>query len=118
MQRTYLWEGVDSAGRAVRGEQAAPTPRHVHARLRRRGVTAKRLRRKPRGAALGRRVKTRDITLFSRQLATLTRAGVHLVQALQIVATNTRNTHFGAVIATVRGELAAGARRSRGRQGI
>ena len=109
MQRTYLWEGVDSAGRAVRGEQAAPTPRHVHARLRRRGVTAKRLRRKPRGAALGRRVKTRDITLFSRQLATLTRAGVHLVQALQIVATNTRNTHFGAVIETVRGELAAGA---------
>ena len=109
MQRTYLWEGVDSAGRAVRGEQAAPTPRHVHARLRRRGVTAKRLRRKPRGAALGRRVKTRDITLFSRQLATLTRAGVHLVQALRIVATNTRNTHFGAVIETVRGELAAGA---------
>lgn len=109
MQRTYLWEGVDSAGRAVRGEQTAPTPRHVHARLRRRGVTAKRLRRKPRGAALGRRVKTRDITLFSRQLATLTRAGVHLVQALRIVATNTRNTHFGAVIETVRGELAAGA---------
>lgn len=109
MQRTYLWEGVDSAGRAVRGEQAAPTPRHVHARLRRRGVTAKRLRRKPRAAALGRRVKTRDITLFSRQLATLTRAGVHLVQALRIVATNTRNTHFGAVIETVRGELAAGA---------
>ncbi len=109
MQRTYLWEGVDSAGRAVRGEQAAPTRRHVHARLRRRGVTAKRLRRKPRGSALGRRVKTRDITLFSRQLATLTRAGVHLVQALRIVATNTRNTHFGAVIETVRGELAAGA---------
>ena len=109
MQRTYLWEGVDSAGRAVRGEQAAPTRRHAHARLRRRGVTAKRLRRKPRGAALGRRVKTRDITLFSRQLATLTRAGVHLVQALRIVATNTRNTHFGAVIETVRGELAAGA---------
>lgn len=107
--RTYLWEGVDHAGRAVRGEQAAPTPRHVHAHLRRRGVTAKRLRRKRRGPALGRRVKSRDITLFSRQLATLTRAGVHLVQALRIVAANTRNTHFAAMITAVGGELAAGA---------
>lgn len=109
LQQTYIWEGTDNEGRTVRGELNAPTPRHVHARLRRRGVTAKRLRRKPRRAGFGARVKVADVALFSRQLATLTRAGVHLVQALRIVAANTRNTRFGAMIAGIGGELAAGA---------
>lgn len=108
MQPTYIWEGTDGEGRTVGGEQTAPTQRHLRARLRRRGVSATRMRRKRRASALRRRVKTRDITLFSRQLATLTRAGVHLVQALRIVAANTRNTHFGVMIAAIGSEIAAG----------
>ena len=109
MQRTYIWEGADKEGRTVNGELAAPSPRHVHARLRRRGVTAKRVRRKQRRAGFGQRVKAGDVALFSRQLATLTRTGVHLVQALRIVAANTRNTRFAATIAAIGSELAAGA---------
>lgn len=108
MQPTYIWEGTDSEGRTVGGEQTAPTPRHLQARLRRRGVSATRMRRKRRASAFRQRVKTRDITLFSRQLATLTRAGVHLVQALRIIAANTRNPRFGVMITAIGGEVAAG----------
>lgn len=108
-QPTYLWEGADRDGRTASGELQAPTPRHARARLRRRGVVVKRLRRKRRLASAGKRVKAREVALFSRQLATLTRAGVHLVQALRIVAANTRNPRFASLIASVGGELAGGA---------
>ena len=108
-QTTYIWEGADREGRAAKGELEAPTPRHARAQLRRRGVVVKRLRRKRRSASVGKRVTAREIALFSRQLATLTRAGVHLVQALRIVADNTRNPRFARLVASVGGELAGGA---------
>ena len=105
MRRTYFWEGADGQGRSVAGEMIAPAPRHVHARLRRSGVVVKRVRRKPRR---GKRVKMADVALFSRQMATLTRAGVPLVQALDIVANSVTNPGFANVIRDVGGELAAG----------
>ena len=108
-QTTYLWEGAGRDGGAASGELQAPTPRHARAHLRRRGVVVKRLRRKRRMASRGKRIAARDIALFSRQLATLTRAGVHLVQALRIVAANTRNPRFASLIASIGGELASGA---------
>ena len=111
-QTTYVWEGRGGDGRPASGELAAPSPRHAQAHLRRQGVVATRLRRKRRAPSgiftAGKRVKARDVALFSRQLATLTRAGVHLVQALRIVAGNTPNARFGRMITSVGSELAAG----------
>ena len=104
MATTYFWEGADDQGRPITGEMVAPTPRHVQARLRRSGVAVRRVRRTRRG----KRVKAKDVALFSRQMATLTRAGVPLVQALGIVSNSVANPGFAAVIRAIGEELAAG----------
>ena len=108
MKPTYVWDGVNAQGRPARGELAAASARHAQALLRRQGVRARNLKRKRRGFALPSRATAADIALFSRQLANLTRAGVHLVQALRIVADSARNAAFATIVRGIGGELAAG----------
>lgn len=83
----YLWQGTDSRGHVMSGELSAANPALVGARLRKQGIIPTRVRRKPRyGLRLGARVKSRDIALLTRQLATLFQAGVPLLQSLEIIA--------------------------------
>ncbi|UMZ11202.1 type II secretion system F family protein [Pseudomonas sp. MPFS] len=83
----YLWQGTDSRGHVMSGELSAANPALVGARLRKQGIIPTRVRRKPRyGLRLGPRVKSRDIALLTRQLATLFQAGVPLLQSLEIIA--------------------------------
>ncbi len=106
----FTWEGVDGRGHQVSGELTAPTPHFAHAQLRRQGIAARRVRKKrAAGLGLGGRVKTADISLFSRQMATMMRSGVPLVQAFDVVASGARNAKLAAVIQGVRGDVAAGA---------
>ena len=109
----YVWTGVDRLGRHTGGELAAASPKAARATLRRRGVTPRRIRRK-RGPGTGgwlgtRRVKSDDIALFSRQMATMLRAGVPLVHAFDVVAKSARSPKLAAVIETVRQDTAGGA---------
>ncbi len=109
-QAVFVWAGSDRHGRAVDGELAGPTPQVVRALLRRQGITAKRVRKKRRrgGSRIGQRIRTADIALFSRQMATMMRAGVPLVQAFDIVASGVSNAKLAAVIGALRDEVAAG----------
>ena len=107
----FTWEGSDRFGRKVSGEIAGPAPRFVRSQLRRRGIVIRRIRRKQRTGAprIGGRIKTADIALFSRQMATMMRTGIPLVQAFDLVASGTRNLRLANVIRSICSEVAAGA---------
>ena len=112
---TYHWEGRDGFGRKLAGELAGRSHGDVRARLHRRGVRPTRVRRrKPDGGGgtvrlrLGERIKASDVALFSRQTATLIRAGVPLVQALDVVADGVGSHKLGGLVKDVRRDVAAG----------
>ena len=89
---TYLWEGIDRNNRNVRGETKSASETVVRSLLRRQGIRITKLKRQSfRG---GRQIKEKDITFFTRQLATMLKAGVPLLQAFEIVARGHSNARF------------------------
>jgi type IV pilus assembly protein PilC len=103
---TYLWEGIDRNNRNVRGETKAASETVVTSNLRRQGIRIKKLKRQTfRG---GGRVNEKDITFFTRQLATMLKAGVPLLQAFEIVARGHRNPRFARLMMDIKGRVEAG----------
>ena len=103
---TFLWEGVDRNNRHVRGEAKAASEAVVNSSLRRQGIRITKLRRQTfRG---GKRVNERDITFFTRQLATMLKAGVPLLQAFEIVARGHKNPRFARLMMDIKGRIEAG----------
>jgi type IV pilus assembly protein PilC len=103
---TFLWEGTDRNNRQVRGEMRAASETVVSTTLRRQGIRIAKLRRQTfRG---GRRVNERDITFFTRQLATMLKAGVPLLQAFEIVARGHSNARFARLMMDIKGRVEAG----------
>ena len=87
---TFIWSGVDKTGRSTQGEVNAPSIAIAKAQLRRQGIRAKRIKKKTAPLfSMGTAIGTRDIAVFTRQLATMTRAGVPMVQAIDIVMDGT-----------------------------
>ena len=103
---TYIWEGVDRNNRQVRGETRAASEAVVSTNLRRQGIRASKIKRQTfRG---GRRVGEKDVTFFTRQLATMLRAGVPLLQAFDIVARGHGNARFSRLMLDIKGRIEAG----------
>jgi len=103
---TYLWEGVDRNNRQVRGETKAASETVVRTNLRRQGIRVAKIKRQTfRG---GRKVNEKDITFFTRQLATMLRAGVPLLQAFDIVARGHANPRFARLMMDIKGRVEAG----------
>jgi type IV pilus assembly protein PilC len=103
---TYLWEGFDRSGRSVRGEMKAASETVVSTNLRRQGIRIAKLRRQTfRG---GSRVNEKDITFFTRQLATMLKAGVPLLQAFEIVARGHKNARFARLMMDIKGRVESG----------
>ena len=86
----FLWEGKDRNGKAVKGEMRAAGDHVVNATLRRQGIIVTKIKR--RRAGTGGSVKEKDITLFTRQLATMMKAGVPLLQSFDIVGKGIAST--------------------------
>ena len=80
----FAWEGKDKSGKIVRGELRAGGESVVNATLRRQGVLVTKVKKK--SYRSGKKVSEKDITLFTRQLATMMKAGVPLLQSFDIVA--------------------------------
>ncbi|MCY4014137.1 MAG: type II secretion system F family protein [Gammaproteobacteria bacterium] len=108
-QRTFAWEGTAHSGGQRSGELSAPSAAIARAKLRREGVEVHRLRQKRRQQQRRGRIKAVSITLFSRQLATMMRAGVPMVQTLDILSGETKNPSAAAMIAAVRADIGTGA---------
>jgi type IV pilus assembly protein PilC len=103
---TYLWEGVDRSNRQVRGESRAASVTVVTTNLRRQGIRIVKIKRQTfRG---GRKVSEKDITFFTRQLATMLKAGVPLLQSFEIVARGHSNARFSRLMMEIKNKIEAG----------
>ena len=103
---TYLWEGVDRNNRQVRGESRAPSETVVTSNLRRQGVRVIKIKRQSfRG---GRSVGEKDITFFTRQLATMLKAGVPLLQSFEIIARGHSNPRFSRLMMDIKAKIETG----------
>ena len=105
-ESTYQWEGRDRNGKTLRGEMRAGGPSVVSSILRRQGITVTRVR-KPRYRR-GAKIKEKDITLFTRQLATMMKAGVPLLQSFDIVAKGTDNQSVARLFGDIKGDVETG----------
>jgi len=106
----FTWEGTDKGGRRVKGESRSTTDTLVRADLRRQGINVLKVKKKT-SFALGsrkRRIKTKDITVFSRQLATMLTAGIPLVQAFEIVGRGHENPSVQELLLTIRSDIEGG----------
>ena len=103
---TFIWEGLDRNNRQVRGEMRAASETVVTTNLRRQGIRVQRVKKQSfRG---GRRVGDKEVTFFTRQLATMLRAGVPLLQAFDIVARGHSNARFSRLMLDIKGRIEAG----------
>ncbi len=105
-QANFYWEGKDRSGRQLKGEMRASGDAVVTATLRRQGIQVTRVRKQGR-RSLG-KVSEKDIALFTRQLATMLRAGVPLLQSFDIVAKGSSNAAVSRLLTDVRTDVETG----------
>jgi type IV pilus assembly protein PilC len=102
----FEWEGKDRNGKVVRGEIRAAGENQVQAALRRQGVLASKI--KKRRMRAGKSIKPKDIAIFTRQLATMMKAGVPLLQAFDIVGRGNANPSVAKLLNDVRSDVETG----------
>ena len=106
--REYLfeWEGKDRSGKQVRGEIRAAGENQVQASLRRQGVFPTKI--KKRRMRSGKRIKPKDLAIFTRQLATMMKAGVPLLQSFDIVGRGNANASVTKLLNDIRTDVETG----------
>jgi type IV pilus assembly protein PilC len=102
----FEWEGRDRNGKTVRGETRAAGENQVQAALRRQGVTPTKV--KKRRMRSGAKIKPKDISIFTRQLATMMKAGVPLLQAFDIVGRGNSNASVTKLLNDIRTDVETG----------
>ncbi len=102
----FEWEGRDRSGKQVRGEMRAGGEHQVQAALRRQGVTPSKI--KKRRMRSGKSIKPKDLAIFTRQLATMMKAGVPLLQAFDIVGRGNPNPSVTKLLHDIRTDVETG----------
>ncbi|MDP2694082.1 MAG: type II secretion system F family protein [Gallionella sp.] len=102
---SYLWEGKDKTGKRVKGEMRAPGEASVSAHLRRQGINVSKVK-KLRGST--QKVSEKDISLFTRQLATMMKSGVPLLQAFDIVGKGHSNPSVARLLFDIKTDVETG----------
>ncbi len=102
----FEWEGKDKNGKVVRGEMRAGGEAMVSASLRRQGVMVNKV--KKRRMSGGKSIKQKDIAVFTRQLSTMMRAGVPLIQSFDIVARGSTNPKMTRLLTDIRSDVETG----------
>ena len=102
----FMWEGRDKAGKAVRGEMRAQSESIVNVTLRRQGIATTKVKKK--SFRSGKKITDKDISLFTRQLATMMKAGVPLLQSFDIVAKGHANPSVSKLIQDIRSDVETG----------
>lgn len=105
-ESVFAWEGRDKTGKVVRGELRAGGEAVVNATLRRQGVVVTKVKKK--AYRSGKKIQEKDITLFTRQLATMMKAGVPLLQSFDIVAKGNDNPSVSKLIQDIRADVETG----------
>ncbi len=104
---TYSWEGKDKKGKIVKGEMRATGNSFVNATLRRQGITVTKVKKQSGFASKG-SVSDKDITLFTRQLATMMKAGVPLLQSFDIVGKGHSNPAVAKLLLDIKSDVETG----------
>ncbi len=106
-QITYVWEGKDKKGKVIKGEMRAAGDSFVSATLRRQGITVTKVKKQSTFAKKG-KITDKDITLFTRQLATMMKAGVPLLQAFDIVGKGHSNPAVAKLLGNIKADVETG----------
>jgi type IV pilus assembly protein PilC len=101
----YTWSGKDKSGKVVKGETRGPGEANVSAHLRRQGITVTKIKKSTAGRG---KVTEKDITLFTRQLATMLKSGVPLLQAFDIVGKGHDNPAVARLLLDIKTDVETG----------
>ncbi|HZF98210.1 MAG TPA: type II secretion system F family protein [Pseudoxanthomonas sp.] len=107
---TFVWQGNDKRGIKMKGEQQAKNVNLLRAELRRQGITPTVVKPKPKplfGQA-GKPVSPKDIAFFSRQMATMMKSGVPIVQSLEIIGGGHKNPRMAKMVGSIRTDVEGG----------
>ncbi|WP_248804688.1 type II secretion system F family protein [Pseudomonas sp. MWU13-2100] len=105
----YSWEGTDKRGAKMTGELSGHNPALIKAQLRKQGINPGKVRRKTSSIfSKGKRIKPLDIALFTRQMATMMKAGVPLLQSFDIIGEGFDNPNMRKLVDDIKQEVAAG----------
>lgn len=106
----FIYKGVDRKGNKVEGEVNSASSAIAKAQLVKQGIRAQSVRKKPKPmfGGGGKKIKPIDIAMFTRQMATMMKAGVPLVQSFDIVADGSENANISKLIRAIRDEVASG----------
>lgn len=107
----YAWKGTDKSGRKTKGEITSSNANIAKAELRKQGIKPSSVKKKSAGfnfSQLGAKITPGDIALFTRQLATMMKAGVPLVQSFEIVADGVDNQLMKDLILRIRDDVSSG----------
>lgn len=105
-EQIFSWEGTDKAGKRVKGEMRAGGEAQVNAMLRRQGVKVAKIKKQR--TSVGKKITEKDIALFTRQLATMMKSGVPLLQAFDIVAKGHSNPAVTKLLLDIKGDVETG----------
>ena len=105
----FTWEGTDRKGGKVKGELAGQSPALIKAQLRKQGINPLKVRKKAVSLfGAGKKIKPMDIALFTRQMATMMKAGVPLLQSFDIIGEGFDNPNMRKLVDEIKQEVAAG----------
>ncbi len=107
-EATYSWEGKDKKGKSIKGEMKATGDSFVSATLRRQGITVTKIKKQSTLFANKGNVSEKDITLFTRQLATMMKAGVPLLQSFDIVGKGHSNPAVAKLLGDIKADVETG----------
>lgn len=105
----FTWEGTDRKGTKIKGELSGASPALVKAQLRKQGINPQKVRKKSVSLfGAGKKIKPMDIALFTRQMATMMKAGVPLLQSFDIIGEGFDNPNMRKLVDELKQEVAAG----------
>jgi len=110
-QFSYSWEGADKKGQKVKGEMTGETPAIIKAQLRKQGISPIKVTKKAQplfGGGKGKPVEAADIAMFSRQIATMMKAGVPLVQSFDIIGRGHEKPAVQDLLLGIKADIEAG----------
>jgi type IV pilus assembly protein PilC len=109
MNTPFLWEGTDRNGKKIKGKSLANDEATVRADLRRQGVVPTRIKKQSKGLfSGGGKITSGDISIFSRQLATMLKAGIPLVQSFEIVGNGHENAAMQKLLLSIKSDVEGG----------
>lgn len=107
----YSWQGLDSKGNKKDGEMTGENPALIKAKLRKQGINPTKVTKKAQplfGGGGGKPIEPKDVSLFSRQIAVMMKAGVPLVQSFEIIASGSEKQSVRKLLLGIKADIEAG----------